>query len=163
MQKLLYPYLPEGMRNPQTFEWMMSNPEYRTQLEQMMEKQVCSAARHLLKTKGRKIDRVLHQKEWRGSFRRPKRAQLTLISCISTQESRCRATVSPAWFQYHAPALFVVLSTFVIFVLLQPRLHLFVFLHMQSSSLPSVMKADISLPLSMQSAAEPNFCNKACD
>ncbi|DBA73359.1 hypothetical protein WJX77_003581 [Trebouxia sp. C0004] len=39
MQKLLYPYLPEGMRNPQTFEWMMSNPEYRTQLEQMMEKQ----------------------------------------------------------------------------------------------------------------------------
>ncbi len=40
MQKLLYPYLPEGMRNPQTFEWMMSNPEYRSQLEQMLEKQV---------------------------------------------------------------------------------------------------------------------------
>ena len=46
MQKLLYPYLPEGMRNPQTFEWMMSNPEYRTQLEQMMEKQVSSAKQH---------------------------------------------------------------------------------------------------------------------
>ena len=41
MQKMLYPYLPEGMRNPQTFEWMMSNPEYRSQLEQMLEKQVC--------------------------------------------------------------------------------------------------------------------------
>ena len=54
MQKLLYPYLPEGMRNPQTFEWMMSNPEYRTQLEQMMEKQVCSAAGHLLKRKEQK-------------------------------------------------------------------------------------------------------------
>lgn len=40
MQKMLYPYLPEGMRNPQTFEWMMSNPEYRSQLEQMLEKQV---------------------------------------------------------------------------------------------------------------------------
>ncbi len=46
MQKLLYPYLPEGMRNPQTFEWMISNPEYRAQLEQMMEKQVSFAARH---------------------------------------------------------------------------------------------------------------------
>ena len=54
MQKLLYPYLPEGMRNPQTFEWMMSNPEYRIQLEQMMEKQVCSAAQHLLYRKEQK-------------------------------------------------------------------------------------------------------------
>ena len=51
MQKLLYPYLPEGMRNPQTFEWMMSNPEYRTQLEQMMEKQVSLAPRHHLNRK----------------------------------------------------------------------------------------------------------------
>ena len=40
MQEMLYPYLPEGMRNPQTFEWMLSNPEYRQQLEQMLEAQV---------------------------------------------------------------------------------------------------------------------------
>jgi hypothetical protein len=75
MQKLLYPYLPEGMRNPQTFEWMMSNPEYRTQLEQMMEKQVCSAVQHLLKCeKNRKTERVLHQNKWHGCYGRPKRA-----------------------------------------------------------------------------------------
>lgn len=71
MQKLLYPYLPEGMRNPQTFEWMISNPEYRAQLEQMMEKQVSFAARHHQK-KNRKG--VLHLKEWRGSFGRSKKA-----------------------------------------------------------------------------------------
>lgn len=41
MQQLLYKYLPEPMRNPQTFEWMLSNPEYRKQLEGMMEQQVC--------------------------------------------------------------------------------------------------------------------------
>ena len=40
MQEMLYPYLPEGMRNPQTFEWMLSNPEYRAQLEGMLESQV---------------------------------------------------------------------------------------------------------------------------
>ena len=45
MQKMLYPYLPEGMRNPQTFEWMMSNPEYRSQLEKMLEKQVSVSPR----------------------------------------------------------------------------------------------------------------------
>ncbi|CAK0787556.1 hypothetical protein CVIRNUC_010778 [Coccomyxa viridis] len=39
MQQLLYKYLPEPMRNPQTFEWMLSNPEYRKQLEAMMEQQ----------------------------------------------------------------------------------------------------------------------------
>ena len=41
MQQLLYKYLPEPMRNPQTFEWMLSNPEYRKQLEAMMEQQAC--------------------------------------------------------------------------------------------------------------------------
>ena len=40
MQQLLYKYLPEPMRNPQTFEWMLSNPDYRKQLEGMMEQQV---------------------------------------------------------------------------------------------------------------------------
>jgi hypothetical protein len=39
MQELLYPYLPEPMRNPETFEWMLNNPEYRVQLEKMMEQQ----------------------------------------------------------------------------------------------------------------------------
>lgn len=40
MLQLLYKYLPEPMRNPQTFEWMLSNPEYRKQLEGMMQQQV---------------------------------------------------------------------------------------------------------------------------
>lgn len=36
MQKTLYPYLPEPMRNPETMEWMLSQPQYRQQMEQMM-------------------------------------------------------------------------------------------------------------------------------
>lgn len=36
MQKMIYPYLPEGMRTPETFEWMMKNPAYRQQLENML-------------------------------------------------------------------------------------------------------------------------------
>ncbi|KAK9838147.1 hypothetical protein WJX81_004160 [Elliptochloris bilobata] len=39
MQQLLYKHLPEPMRNPQTFEWMLSNPEYRSQLENIMQQQ----------------------------------------------------------------------------------------------------------------------------
>jgi len=39
MQKLLYKYLPEPMQNPQTFEWMLSNPQYRKQLEDIMQQQ----------------------------------------------------------------------------------------------------------------------------
>eukprot|EP00951_Prasinocladus_malaysianus_P009853 scaffold71918_cov40-Prasinocladus_malaysianus.AAC.1 len=37
MQKSLYPYLPEPMRNPETMEWMLSQPEYRAQMEQMLQ------------------------------------------------------------------------------------------------------------------------------
>lgn len=33
MQKMLYPYLPEPMRNPQSIEWMLNNPEVRKQME----------------------------------------------------------------------------------------------------------------------------------
>lgn len=29
MQKMLYPYLPEAMRNPSSIEWMLNNPEVR--------------------------------------------------------------------------------------------------------------------------------------
>lgn len=39
MQQMLYPYLPEPMRNPETFEWMLNNPEYRAQLESMIGQQ----------------------------------------------------------------------------------------------------------------------------
>ncbi len=35
MQTMLYPYLPEPMRNPQSIEWMLSNPEVKKQMEQM--------------------------------------------------------------------------------------------------------------------------------
>lgn len=40
MQKMLYPYLPEPMRNPTSIEWMLSNPEVRKQMEDMFESQV---------------------------------------------------------------------------------------------------------------------------
>ena len=36
MQEMVYPYLPENMRNPQTFEFMLNNPTYRKQLEDML-------------------------------------------------------------------------------------------------------------------------------
>jgi hypothetical protein len=40
MQKMLYPYLPEPMRNPQSIEWMLNNPEVKKQMTQMFEQQV---------------------------------------------------------------------------------------------------------------------------
>lgn len=43
MQKMLYPYLPEPMRNQETFEWMLSNPEYRQQLEGMLQQQAAAS------------------------------------------------------------------------------------------------------------------------
>ncbi|CAN4119660.1 unnamed protein product [Withania somnifera] len=36
VQKMVYPYLPEEMRNPTTFKWMLQNPQYRQQLQDMM-------------------------------------------------------------------------------------------------------------------------------
>ncbi|XP_047065889.1 protein TIC 40, chloroplastic-like [Lolium rigidum] len=36
LQKMVYPYLPEEMRNPDSFKWMLQNPVYRQQLEEMM-------------------------------------------------------------------------------------------------------------------------------
>lgn len=36
VQKMVYPYLPEEMRNPTTFKWMLQNPQYRQQLEDML-------------------------------------------------------------------------------------------------------------------------------
>ena len=36
MQEMMYPYLPEGMRNPETFKWILSNPEMRGQMEEML-------------------------------------------------------------------------------------------------------------------------------
>ncbi|GFR46931.1 hypothetical protein Agub_g8579 [Astrephomene gubernaculifera] len=39
MQKMLYPYLPEPMRNPSSIEWMLSNPEVKKQMEQMFAQQ----------------------------------------------------------------------------------------------------------------------------
>ena len=42
MQKMLYPYLPEPMRNPSSIEWMLSNPDVKKQMAQMFESQVKS-------------------------------------------------------------------------------------------------------------------------
>ena len=39
MQKMLYPYLPEPMRNPSSIEWMLSNPEVKKQMATMFEQQ----------------------------------------------------------------------------------------------------------------------------
>eukprot|EP00884_Botryococcus_braunii_P019871 jgi/Botrbrau1/6568/Bobra.40_2s0032.1 len=39
MQEMLYKYLPESMRNPETFEYMLNTPEYRQQLENLVQQQ----------------------------------------------------------------------------------------------------------------------------
>lgn len=36
VQKMVYPYLPEEMRNPTSFRWMLQNPQYRQQLQEML-------------------------------------------------------------------------------------------------------------------------------
>lgn len=36
VQKMVYPYLPQEMQNPTTFKWMLQNPQYRKQLEEML-------------------------------------------------------------------------------------------------------------------------------
>ncbi|GKV47072.1 hypothetical protein SLEP1_g54007 [Rubroshorea leprosula] len=36
VQKMVFPYLPEEMRNPDTFKWMLQNPMYRQQLQDML-------------------------------------------------------------------------------------------------------------------------------
>ena len=40
MQKLLYPYLPPGMQNPETFEFMLKSPDSRKHLSSMLAQQV---------------------------------------------------------------------------------------------------------------------------
>ena len=39
IQEMLYAHLPEPMRNPETFEWVLNNPENRAHLEAMIEAQ----------------------------------------------------------------------------------------------------------------------------
>ena len=39
VQQMLYEHLPEPMRNPETFEWVLNNPENRKQLEKLIEAQ----------------------------------------------------------------------------------------------------------------------------
>ena len=39
MQEMIYKTLPEGMRNPETLEWIRNSPEYRAQLETIMKQQ----------------------------------------------------------------------------------------------------------------------------
>lgn len=40
MQKMIYPYLPEPMRNPASVEWMLSQPEVKKQMETLFAQQV---------------------------------------------------------------------------------------------------------------------------
>jgi len=44
MQKLMYPYLPEFMRNPETFEMLLNNPQYKDQLKGIMKSMKSSGA-----------------------------------------------------------------------------------------------------------------------
>lgn len=46
LQKMVYPQLPEGMRNPETFDMMLNDPVMRKQLEEVAEQQVrvCASA-----------------------------------------------------------------------------------------------------------------------
>jgi len=46
MQKMLYPYLPEPMRNPESIEWMLNNPEVRKQMEQVFAQSVSHTPQH---------------------------------------------------------------------------------------------------------------------
>ncbi|MEW5312993.1 MAG: hypothetical protein WDW38_004589 [Sanguina aurantia] len=39
MQKMIYPYLPEPMRNPASVEWMLSQPEVKKQMETLFAQQ----------------------------------------------------------------------------------------------------------------------------
>ncbi|XP_071924977.1 protein TIC 40, chloroplastic-like isoform X1 [Coffea arabica] len=38
VQKMIFPYLPKEMREPATFKWMLQNPAYRQQLQDMLNK-----------------------------------------------------------------------------------------------------------------------------
>jgi len=44
LQEMLYQHLPEPMRNKETFDWMLSNPEYRKQLAQTLKAQASPEA-----------------------------------------------------------------------------------------------------------------------
>ena len=44
MQKLMYPYLPEFMRNSETFEMLLNNPQYKDQLKGIMKSMKSSGA-----------------------------------------------------------------------------------------------------------------------
>lgn len=52
MQKMLYPYLPEPMRNPESIEWMLNNPEVRKQMEQVFAQSVSRTAQHTTARRG---------------------------------------------------------------------------------------------------------------
>jgi len=47
LQEMLYQHLPEPMRNKETFNWMLSNPEYRKQLAQTLKAQARPALPNL--------------------------------------------------------------------------------------------------------------------
>lgn len=70
MQQLLYQYLPEPMRNKETFEWMLKNPEYRAQLQSMIKAQV--------RTGGKPVGRVAHV---------PRQVWALLVACLSYESS----------------------------------------------------------------------------
>lgn len=43
VQKMVYPHIPEELRNPATFKWMLQNPVYRQQLQEMLDEMGGSA------------------------------------------------------------------------------------------------------------------------
>ncbi len=58
MQKMLYPYLPEPMRNPSSIEWMLNNPEVKKQMAQMFESQNMMSPQMMEMMKGMDFNQV---------------------------------------------------------------------------------------------------------
>ena len=46
MQKMMYPHLPEHMRNPSSIEWMLNDPAMKKQMAQMFESQASPLFTH---------------------------------------------------------------------------------------------------------------------
>lgn len=67
-QKMMYPYLPEHMRNPETFKWMMENPEMKAQITTMLENQFSEMDPNLVSLAEERRSRTSTLENRRGWF-----------------------------------------------------------------------------------------------
>lgn len=91
MQKMLYPYLPEAMRNPQSIEWMLSNPEVKKQMAQMFESQVWRYGKG--RWVGKRVVRMV-QVKGRGGGEGGRRVQKSIASLSSHLCKSCASIPS---------------------------------------------------------------------